>query len=137
MFPLLLACTNPDMMVDTSGDSSVDSHVDEDPDTGTFVHDGVYAELDHYGLTVSSDRTALFQSGCGYADIASTPVIDGTIQWTLDWRPDAHSDSGPYPLVMAGTLLSDRIIATLTSEDGHVSDLELVFGSVYSPPRCP
>lgn len=136
MFTLLLACTNPDMMVDTSGDSSVDSPV-ETHDTGTFVHDGVYAELEHYGLTVSPDQTALFQSGCGYADIASTPVVDGTIHWELEWRPDAHSDSGPYPLVMEGTLLSDRIIATLTSEDGHVSDLELVFGSVYSPPRCP
>lgn len=124
------------MMVDTSGDSRADSPV-EAHDTGTFVHDGVYAELGHYGLTVSSDQTGLFQSGCGYADIASTPVVDGTIQWSLDWYSYADPDSGPCVLVMAGTLLSNRIIATLTSEDGHVSDLELVFGAVYSPPRCP
>ncbi len=115
---------------------------DSGPEVGAYaLRDGTYAELDHYGLVVRPDRSARFESACGYAEIASTPVVNGALQWGLDWYSTEESASSPHRLLLEGRLVDgsmphDTIIATITSEEGRQSTLSLVYGAVYTQPRC-
>lgn len=133
MLLFLLACTTAIRIDDTVTDSDADTDTDTDADT---LRTGVYGEVDRAGLTVYADRTALLETGCAYADIASTPVTNGALSWDLAWYITAGPGSGPYDVQMDGTLADDVITSTLTFEDSTTTDLVLTYGVVYTAPGC-
>lgn len=135
MLLLFLACTTAIRIDDTAPDPDTDTDTDSDTDSDT-LRVGIYGELDRAELTVYADRTALLETGCAYADIASTPVTNGALHWNLDWYITAGPGSGPYDVQMDGTLADDVITSTLTFEDGTTSGLVLTYGVVYTAPGC-